>query len=60
MKPTTFTELVQAAAFAVVLGLLGYKVVADPDFGKVLENIAMIGVGFWWGSSRSSQAKDQK
>lgn len=60
MKPKTFTEVVQAVAFIIILAVFGYKVIVDPSLKDALTNVLMLGAGFWWGSSRSSQLKDNK
>lgn len=61
MQALSFTTIVQAILAFVVVGVVCYLAVIRPDdFKDSIVQLAMLGFGFWLGSSRSSQAKDDK
>lgn len=55
------TTLVQALLAFIIVGTIAYLAIVQPaNYKDVITNLGMLAAGFWWGSSRSSQAKDDK
>lgn len=58
--PST-TVIVQAILAMAIIGVVCYLAVKDPaNFKDPIMNMATIALGYWLGSSRSSQSKDEK
>jgi len=61
IPPINGTMIVQAILALGVVGVICWLAVHDPaTFKDPIVNMGMIALGYWLGSSRSSQAKDEK
>lgn len=61
MRNLNFTTGVQAVLASAVVGVVCYlSLMGIQDAVETVKQLAILGFGFWLGSSRSSQAKDDK
>ncbi len=60
MKPKSFTEIVQAGMAFLIVGTFLLLAIRDNSYKDALIAAAAAAYGFWIGSSRSSQMKDEK
>ena len=61
IAPINGTMIVQAILACGVVGVVCALALHDPTtFKDPIVNMALIALGYWLGSSRSSQAKDEK
>lgn len=58
MKPKSFAEIIQAFLAALIIGVFLYKAATASDYKDALNQLAMLAVGFWIGSSSGSKSKD--